>query len=479
MTSLLSSISGFFSKTLILGTFLPVIVFITFGILFVVPLVPADLAILKPVAALDAQWQVLIITFVAILLSGLLYNLNIPLIRMYEGYPWRETWVGRLRSRHYRSRYDAFKSRQRGMRTLLRAMGKAKEDAALVAAVIDRFKTISPAPKCLTFEERGCSAIWETNANAALNQWNHLYDLLDTEWNATSRELLKGFPDAESLVLPTKLGNVIRSFEHYPDREYDMDAVTLWPRLVAKIDKDYAALVDDSKTSFDFMLNGSALSATLALIILLIGLLYGAPLAMAGALIQWLVEIMIFTVLSFILYHQSISRAANWGEMVKGAFDLYRNDLLKLLGFEQKPKTKKAERALWKNISLQLIYGDTPAGPRAAYADEQTPAPATFARGVPPDVSLEVSRGIDYMWADGSVIVALLVENVDEQRRTARKVLVTETLPPDLEYAWGSARLNGAPLREVSGTNPHVFKIGDLGPHGWVLLTYAAYRRKT
>jgi hypothetical protein len=304
-----------------------------------------------------------------------------------------------------------------------------------------------------------------------------MYGMMKSEWESTSRSLLKEFPGSEALVLPTRLGNVIRSFEYYPDREYGMDAVTLWPRLIAKIDKEYAALVDDAKTSFDFMLNGSALSAALALLVLLAGLLYGAPLASRAALISWLAEILIFTVLSFILYFQSISRAANWGEMVKGAFDLYRNDLLKLLGFEQKLKTKVAERALWEKVSVQMIYGDSPGGPRTDYADQE-PEPAIYARGEPADVQLEVSRGIDYQLADILVEVALEIKNVDKDRRTARRVVLTETLPADLEYVWNSARLNGRRLREVAGANPYRFNVGDMRPGDELLLTYGAFRRK-
>jgi hypothetical protein len=434
------------------------------------------LAVLKPLAALDTQWQVITITFIAILMSGMLYNLNIPIIRMYEGYPWKDTWVGRLRTHHYQSKFGAMMSRQRGMRTLLRAMGKA--DAALVNACINRLRTISPNPKCLQIEDRNCSAVWDTAPNLEINQWQHMYDLIKSEWENTSRSLLKEFPGSESLVLPTRLGNVIRSFEYYPDREYGMDAVTLWPRLIAKVDKDYAALVDDSKTSFDFMLNGSALSVVLALLTLLAGLIYGAPLAARATLILWIAQTLIFTVLSFILYFQSISRAANWGEMVKGAFDLYRNDLLKLLGFDQKLKTKEAERKLWEKVSVQMIYGDSPDGPRTGYADEAQD-PATFARGEPADVRLEVSRGIDYRLVNVAVLVALDIKNVDKDRRTAQKVVLTETLPSGLEYVWGSARLNGKPLREVTGANPYRFNVGDMGPGDELLLTYGAFRCKT
>jgi hypothetical protein len=31
---------------------------------------------------------------VTVLLTGVLYNLNIPIIRFYEGYPWQYSWTG-------------------------------------------------------------------------------------------------------------------------------------------------------------------------------------------------------------------------------------------------------------------------------------------------------------------------------------------------------------------------------------------------
>jgi hypothetical protein len=77
------------------------------------------------------------------------------------------------------------------------------------------------------------------------------------------RRLNEEFPIERTSVLPTRLGNVIRSFEDYPERQYGMDGVTLWPRLVAKINKDHATVIEDAKITFDFLLNSAVLSAVL------------------------------------------------------------------------------------------------------------------------------------------------------------------------------------------------------------------------
>ena len=96
MTSILSSISGRFSFSLLLGTFVPAFVFILLARMLVVPLVPGalDVALLTPLKAIDESWEIFAILLSAIVLSGLLYSLNTPLIRIYEGYPWQDTWLG-------------------------------------------------------------------------------------------------------------------------------------------------------------------------------------------------------------------------------------------------------------------------------------------------------------------------------------------------------------------------------------------------
>jgi len=44
----------------------------------------------------------------------------------------------------------------------------------------------------------------------------------------------RDFPWRESLVLPTRLGNIIRSFEFYADREYGRDSVSILVALNAE-----------------------------------------------------------------------------------------------------------------------------------------------------------------------------------------------------------------------------------------------------
>lgn len=425
MSSILSAISGHFSKSLILGTVLPVAVFVILSLIFVAPLLPVDWLFLKPLEVLDTQWKVIAISFLVLVLSGVLYNLNVTLTRLFEGYPWKDSLLGKLRTCRYQAEFDAAQARWMGMRTLLRVL----------------------SPSDLRYEK------------------------IKDKWNDFGRALNNEFPSLRSLVLPTRLGNVIRSFEDYPYRQYGIRAITLWPRLIGKIDKDYAAAIDDAKTSLDFMLNGSFLSGATALAILCLGLIYPSNLASLSSIILWVLEIILFAVTARLLYLASIGRASAWGAMIRGAFDLYRWDLLKQLGYRRVPATMAEERELWDNISVRMIVGDSPRLRLAEYSGR-----ATFARGEPYVVDLETSRGASLPDTSGAITFTLGVKNVDEQGRTARRVVVMDTLPNGFDYEWGSANANGRRV-EIDGANPYRFKIGDLSPNQEVMVTYRAIPR--
>src|SRR5258708_37349608 len=107
--------------------------------------------------------------------------------------------------------------------------------------------------------------------------------------------------DQELFVLPTRFGNVIRCFERYSTLAYGMDAIVLWPRLVAKIGSEFAATIDEAKTSLDFMLNCSLLSSFIGLVLLSIEVLGAEQLTWATAL-PWLWRGVLFGILSILFY---------------------------------------------------------------------------------------------------------------------------------------------------------------------------------
>jgi hypothetical protein len=423
MTSILSSISGHFGKALILGSFFPAALFVLLNGILLDPFVPDDWPPLQAVRSVDPQWRTLAVLGVTVLLAGLLYNLNTPIVRFYEGYPWKESWVGKILSRHQRAEYRDAKFRWAGVRVLAdEVRDNAPADGRLIA--------------------------------------------LEGMRNRLGLRVNGDFPLAEGSVLPTQLGNVIRSFEDYPFRQYGMAAITLWPRLAGVVDKEYATGIEDAKTSFDFTINVSALSATSAGVLLVTGLASPGALTRQGPI--WIGQVAVLILSAFVFYRGSIGRARAWGATVRGAFDLYRGALLQRLGFAQMPQGILEERALWGAISRQMIYGDPPAHkmPALRYFGQET-----FANVTPVGVSVSIVRALKGA-RQGEATFLLHIKNTDATQ-TAARVMVTDTLPVGWAYLWGSARRSRGTV-PVTGINPYEFDLGELRPGEETLLTYRA-----
>lgn len=432
MGGILTGISGYFSRHLILGTFLPVVIFVTLNWILVIPTLPTDWSILKPIQSFDAQWQILAFSFVTIVLTGLLYNINIPLISLYEGYPWKELWIGQFRTKKYKKLFAVAKARWNGAPHIAYEL-RAANDTRLTAT--EKMKAMA---------------------------------------GSTS---FADFPFRDDLVLPTRLGNVIRSFESYSLRQYGMDAVTFWPRLVSTIPKDYAGAIDEAKTSFDFMLNCSALSSLLAFIVFVTGSVYPSHFNAPGGWLVWLSKLVVLCLAAHYFYRLSIGRARTWGNTVRTSFDLYRRDLLKQLGYTRVPETLEEEQRLWSNIGERLVYGDHYRLPQIAFVPKKTfvecePNIATFTilRSVtaPEDAAPSSSSG-DYL-------TTITIRNTGDYNAT--KLLVTDTLPDDFLYRYQSAQLSNPDdpkhVVQVSGTNPYTFSLGKLNYDRELVLKYRA-----
>jgi hypothetical protein len=434
----LSAISGQFSKSLILGTFMPVVFFIILNVFFLLPYLPADPPVFQQITDVDTR-AILVITFVAVVLTGLLYNLNIPIVRFFEGYTWARTWIGSWRTARYQKELDSLLALRPRLRDLEDAIARRNKRQA-------------------------------QQTNGRTNELNSLR-------RAVGLTINREFP-VRSSVLPTKLGNVIRSFENYPQRQYRMAAITLYPRLISIVDKDYLAQIDNAKSSFDFMINCSVLSAALALSVLVAGLLYPIPFSAPRLGIYWLIKIAFFFFLSWGFYLSSIGRASEWGDLVKGAFDLYRWKLLEQLGFKNAPENMEAERDLWQTISAQIIYGDRS---NARLWDYVSPTP--LAQGAPRSVKFETARGVKTDTKD-TLSVSVWIKNRDAQERTVKKVRLTDTVPQGTSYVWSSAKFAHKPVSKrasefsawqpaiVTGSNPYQFSVGDLDYGDEVLLRY-------
>lgn len=429
MESMIAAISGQFTKALILGALFPVVLFVLLGIWLLAPLLPAELGVLQLLNSLDRQWYLFALSFLVVLISGFLYNLNVPIIRLYEGYPWRFTaigdWFAERREADLKRLETAF-TRLRGLRENMR---KRNTDFPFLADV-----------------------------NQQLSQ--------------TARIKFNYYPEAGK-VLPTRLGNVIRSFEQYPSRQYGISSVTLWSRIIGVAPKDYVSTADEAKISLDFFLNSSFLSALFALALLLFGTVFHRPFFSRASLWPWLLELGFFALLARLCYEAAIVSAASWGEQVKGIFDLYRFALLKALGYTQVPRDRREERALWLSISTQMIYGDPDQASPRPYAD--APPAATVITPQPSDTKTQVLSGVQPNATRDRLTYLHQVVNLDSKE--AEEIEIQQKLDDGFVYEWESAEVGGAKVAP-SSTAPLSFRLGRLQAGTRVLFKFSAFRIK-
>jgi hypothetical protein len=170
------------------------------------------------------------------------------------------------------------------------------------------------------------------------------------------KELAEKYPDKEEFVLPTAFGNTLRAFEIYPRVMYGLEGIDGWPRILAILPKEYRELIDDSKSQVDWWVNLSVLSFTLMIEFWsLVFYKWKLTLPWHFTILNIIVPLAIFGLLNWFFAWRASSAAAGWGSYVKSAFDLYRFDLIELLGTET-PADRETEKALWKKYSQAIVY---------------------------------------------------------------------------------------------------------------------------
>ena len=148
---------------------------------------------------------------------------------------------------------------------------------------------------------------------------------------------------------------------------------------------------------------------------------------------------------------------------MKAAFDLYRFDLLKALGYLQPPVTFLEEKTLWLRISSQLLYADSRERP-IPYNNNPTRLTAS-----PVGVQLEIKRQVNAAAISGNVAVEISVKNKDT--RTADVVVLSDNIPDGFKCLVNSVRVS-AGVVSVSSLVPLEMVTGMIGPGTTVSLTY-------
>jgi len=237
-------------------------------------------AILSHVRALDAKEGVFYILGL-LALTVLLHPLQLPLVRLLEGY-WGSTRLAR-----FLSKFSIDAHRQRRDR-------------------LEKGQIVLSAEEPTESDRRRME-------DAAYK--------------------LRRFYPAKDRVLPTTLGNVMRAGEDLAGRRYGLDAIVIWPRLYPLLPEGLKETVNDQRTQLD-------LAVRFCAVLFLGALISFTLLAVHG---WWLLFPASLLVMTWISYRSAIAAALAYGESIQTAFDLHRFDLLKGLHLPL-PATRDAER---------------------------------------------------------------------------------------------------------------------------------------
>jgi hypothetical protein len=167
-------------------------------------------------------------------------------------------------------------------------------------------------------------------------RFSSLNDLEAQRYAHLDAELLTDFPKNKQLFLPTRLGNLIRASEEYPQYWYGLQAGITWPRLWLVLPESVQKEISEARKSLDS-----------AITWMVWAILFSAWVGNTGF------AVVISLLTAFIAFHKVYASAMVYGEMIRSAYDLYRFSLYKCLGWPL-PETPEDEREQGESLTLFL-----------------------------------------------------------------------------------------------------------------------------
>ena len=182
------------------------------------------------------------------------------------------------------------------------------------------------------------------------------------------RLVAQRYPQDETALRPTRLGNTLAAGAEYPWTIYAMDGLLWWSHLTPVLPSYVSDPMEGAQARLLGLLNLSLVFGVIAceavVVLGLVGQQWTAALgvAVAGGVLAWLG------------YHAAVSQALEVTSQIRVAFNLYRQEILKQMGLAI-PKTMAEERALWHTLTQELL-GLPPAAAPTGDGTETAAAPA-------------------------------------------------------------------------------------------------------
>lgn len=171
---------------------------------------------------------------------------------------------------------------------------------------------------------------------------------------SAAQELARHFPPDAEQLLPTRFGNVVRSFERHPRSRYGLDGVTIWPRIEMLLADSEREVIQEGETDVALFINAMLFLPLVGMAFLVDAIADG--LDFPRCLLYVLPPVVAF-VAAWGAYRGAVAAASRWGQPVRAAFDLHRLELYKRLGVKV-PTSPSGERETARSVNRLLLYGE-------------------------------------------------------------------------------------------------------------------------
>jgi hypothetical protein len=310
------------------------------------------------------------------------------------------------------------------------------------------------------------------------------------------------FPDREH-ILPTALGNALKTTARRVWDRYGIDLATLWPYMETVIEKDQKLVtrIENEKSSLDFLVylafGLTVFSFEHAIVRLWLG--WGGLSPVDWAAMGWSLVVL---VPAYVAYRAAVNKAVSWGQAMQTGFDLYQEDLRKALGLREFKSTTHRWR-VWRKMADWLVSGNlydpkifavegepSKIVPSLVPSDNvrvQLEHSTTRERTPPGDDPASYIRGTEW------INYLLIVNHADTQKTgddqtypaAGAHILVSDRRVPSLDYesiqilgqdCTGQIRPEIVPTGRTDSAHDLLWRIRELKPNEACVLRYRLVR---
>jgi hypothetical protein len=169
--------------------------------------------------------------------------------------------------------------------------------------------------------------------------------------------LLSLYPPKTEDLLPTRLGNVLRSAERQAGGQHGFtNAVEMLPRIYPYMSASLTENMADARDDLDMACRMCAVLWTIALVAGCTLAADGAVAASAGA---WLAAPVVAAAFGVLSYRAAVRCAGKYGQLLYLVFDLHRRDFIRALGYVP-PEDPADEKKLIEDLTNWLTGAGSP-----------------------------------------------------------------------------------------------------------------------